>query len=68
MTKEYKTTEAQRAAIKRYRERNPEATKIIRYRGQARTFARHHATLEEMEELMDIFKKENPNAKNDQKA
>ena len=62
MAKEYKTTEAQRAAIKRYREKNPEATKKIRYRGQARTFARHHATREEMEELMEIFENENPNA------
>lgn len=63
MTKEYKTSEAQRAAIKRYQKRNPHQTRLTSYRTTARTFVRHHATKEEMEELIEIFKKENPNAK-----
>lgn len=63
MTKELKTSPAQRAAVERYKKRNPEKTRITSYRGAARTFVRHHATQEEMKELMEIFKKENPNAK-----
>lgn len=63
MTKEYKTTKAQRAAIKRYQKRNPEQTRVTSYRTTARTFVRHHATKEEMKELNEIFEQENPNAK-----
>lgn len=56
-----KTTEAQRRAFANYRERNPEATKYLRYRTTARTFVRHHAKEEDMKELIEIFKNENPN-------
>ena len=62
MTKELKTSSAQRAAVERYRRRNPEQTRITSYRTTARLFVRRHATIEEMEELNEIFKKENPNA------
>lgn len=58
-----KTTEAQLRASANYRERNPEATKYLRYRTTARTFVRHHAKQEDIDELLDIFKKENPNGK-----
>ena len=58
-----KTTEAQRRAFANYRERNPEATKYLRYRTTARTFARHHAKQEDIDELIEIFKRENPNGK-----
>lgn len=56
-----KTTEAQRRASKKYKERNPEQTKINRYRSNARTFARHYAKHEDIDELIEIFEKENPN-------
>ena len=59
----YKTSEAQRRAVKRYKKRNPERTRITRYRTNARTFARHYATKEDMENLMEVFKKENKNYK-----
>lgn len=62
MTKEYKTSPAQRAAVERYQKKNPELRRLSSYRTTARTFVRHHATREEMEELMEIFEKENPNA------
>ena len=62
MTK-LKTTEAQRRASKAYKKRNPEQTKVNRYRSNARTFVRYHATQEDINELIDIFKKENPNGK-----
>lgn len=62
MTKELKTSPAQRAAVERYKKRNPDKTRITSYRETARMFVRHHATREEMEELMKIFEKENPNA------
>lgn len=55
-----KTTEAQRRASKKYKERNPEQTKINRYRSNAKTFVRHHATADDIDELIEIFKKENP--------
>lgn len=61
--KELKTSPAQRAAVERYQKRNPEQRRITSYRTTARTFVRHHATKEEMEELNKIFEKENPNAK-----
>ena len=62
MTK-LKTTEAQRRASKNYKKRNPEQTRINRYRSNARTFVRHHATKDDMENLMEVFKKENKNYK-----
>lgn len=62
MTK-LKTTEAQLRASANYRERNPEATKYLRYRTTARTFVRHHATKDDIDELMEIFERENPNGK-----
>lgn len=58
-----KTTEAQRRASKTYKERNPEQTKINRYRSNARTFVRHHATEDDIDDLLEIFKRENPNGK-----
>jgi len=58
-----KTTEAQRRASKNYKERNPEQTKVNRYRSTARTFVRHHATENDIKDLMEIYKKENPNGK-----
>ncbi len=58
-----KTTEAQRRASKNYKERNPEQTKINRYRANARTFVRHHATKDDIDDLIDIFERENPNGK-----
>lgn len=59
----YKTSEAQRRASKKYRKKNPERTKITSYRTTARTFVRHYATKEDMENLMEVFKKENKNYK-----
>ena len=56
-----KTTEAQRRASKKYKERNPEQTRINRYRSNAKTFVRYHAKEEDMKELLKIFKNENPN-------
>ena len=62
MTKN-KTTEAQKRASRSYEERNPEKTKIDRYKRNARTFFRHYAKHEDIDELIDIFERENPNFK-----
>lgn len=63
--KELKTSEAQRRATRNWEQNNPEAKRYLRARSNARTFARKYAnTLEEVEELVEIFKKENPNYKN----
>lgn len=58
-----KTTEAQRRASKNYKKRNPEQTRINRYRSNAKTFVRHHAKQEDIDELIEIFERENPNGK-----
>lgn len=61
---EYKTSESQRRANKAYRERNKERVKAQGMRSSAKTFARHHArNIEEVLELVEIFKRENPNYK-----
>lgn len=60
MTKK-KTSEAQARANKRWRKDNKEAHRIASYRSTARTFVRHYATEDEMEELQKIFEKENKN-------
>lgn len=56
-----KTSDAQMRAIKKWREDNKEAHRIASYRSTARTFARHYATADDMEELQEIFEKENDN-------
>ncbi|MEJ8785401.1 hypothetical protein [Peptoniphilus sp. HCN-40583] len=60
MTKR-KTSDAQIRAIKKWRDDNKEAHRIASYRSTARTFVRHYATEEDMEELREIFEKENEN-------
>ena len=60
MTKN-KTSEAQKRASRAYEERNPEKTKIDRYKRNARTFFRHYATRDDIDELIDIYEKENSN-------
>ena len=62
--KELKTSEAQRRAIENWAKKNPDAKRYHRNKSNARTFARKYAkTLEEVEELVKIFKEENPNYK-----
>ena len=56
-----KTSAAQIRANRNWERRNPERTRYIRYRGNARTFVRHHATEEDIDELIQIFHEENPN-------
>ena len=63
--KDLKTSEAQRRAIDNWAKKNPDARRYHRNKSNARTFARKYAkTLEEVEELVEIFKNENPNYKN----
>ena len=52
-----KTPKSQRSAVKAYEQRNPEKMKYLKYRTTARTFVRHYATKEDIEELIEIFKK-----------
>ena len=57
---ENKTSNAQRRATKKWEQNNPEAKRYLRVRSNARTFARKYAkSLEEVEELVEIFKNEN---------
>ena len=62
MTKK-KTSEAQRRAIKKWEEKNPERKRYLRYRTTARTFVRHWATDADIADLLEIYKNENPNSK-----
>ena len=56
-----KTSAAQIRASRNWERRNPERTRYIRYKNSARTFIRHHATEEDIDELIQIFHEENPN-------
>ena len=59
---ENKTSNAQIKASRRWEEKNYDRKRYIRYRSNARTFVRHWANDEDIEELLEIYKKENPNA------
>ncbi|WP_311482534.1 hypothetical protein [uncultured Anaerococcus sp.] len=58
-----KVSKAQRRATKNWEESNPERKRYLRYRSNARTFARHWAVDEDIDELLEIYKNENPNAR-----
>lgn len=57
-----KVSKAQRRATKNWEESNPERKRYLRYRSNARTFARHWAKKEDIQELIEIFNNENKNA------
>ena len=59
---EGKASEAQRRATKKWEKNNPEQKRYLRYRSNARTFVRHWAVDADLQELIDIYKEENPNA------
>ena len=61
-----KVSEAQRRATKKREEQNPEQKRYLRYRSNARTFVRHWAVDEDVEELLEIYKRENPNSKREE--
>lgn len=60
---ENKTTSAQRKARSRWKKNNKGKNRLSSYRSTARTFVRHYADDEDIEELLGIYKKENPNSK-----
>lgn len=60
---EKKTSEAQLRANKAYYERNKDRARYVKARTSARSFVRLYATKEDMDELLEIFKNENPNSK-----
>ena len=62
---EKKTSDAQIKASRRWEEKNPDRKRYIRYRSNARTFVRHWADKEDLQELMEIFENENENSKKD---
>lgn len=47
-------------AINRWRKKNRERSRYLSYRSTARTFVRHYATPEDVEELKEIYLTENP--------
>ena len=49
------TSEAQKRANKKYREKNKEKEKIGSYRRTARLFIKTYATIEELEEFKEII-------------
>ena len=56
---EGKASEAQRRATKKWEEQNPKQKRYLRYRSNARTFVRHWADDEDIEELLEIYENEN---------
>ena len=61
--KESKTSDAQARASRKWEENNKEYARKKSYFRTAKTYARKHATRDEMEELMEIFENENENSK-----
>lgn len=51
-----KTSEAQRKADKRWREKNREHANYLKNRTSARCFIRNRATLEDIEELKELLR------------
>ena len=51
-----KTSEAQRKADKRWREKNREHANYLKNRTSARCFIRNKATLEDIEELKELLR------------
>lgn len=60
---ENRTSEAQVKASRKWEENNKEYARKKSYFRTAKTYARNHATREEMKELMEIFENENKNAR-----
>jgi hypothetical protein len=57
---EYKTSEAQRAAAKRYKEKNRDKIRIQDYKSKGLNFIRNNADLDDLEEFKEAIKeKEN---------
>ncbi|AVM43017.1 hypothetical protein [Fastidiosipila sanguinis] len=56
MSKEKKTSDAQVRASRNWDKNNPEKARHSRYKSAAKTFIRHHATEEEMQELEELIK------------
>ena len=61
-----KTSKAQIRASRNWEENNKEYARKKSYFRTAKTYARKHATRDEMEELMEIFENENKNAKKEE--
>lgn len=55
-------TEAQKRANKKYDQKNPEQRRIRTDRSAAKRFVKNYATREDLQELIDLFNSENPNA------
>ncbi|MBL7575768.1 hypothetical protein I6I92_08085 [Peptoniphilus asaccharolyticus] len=53
--KEYKTTEAQREASRRYKKKNRERLKIQTYFSNAKLFINEHANVENLKELQNLI-------------
>lgn len=60
------TSRAQLDATRRWEERNRLHVRKKNYQRSARLFARTYADKDDMEELNELFKKENPNAAEDE--
>ena len=58
---ENKTSDAQMKAVRNWEKNNPEKVKYMRYKSSAKTFARYWADDEDMKEVLEVYKKENPN-------
>lgn len=50
-----KTSDAQIRATRRWEAKNPEKARVSRYKSSAKTFIRHHATVEDLHELIEMI-------------
>lgn len=58
---ENKTSDAQIRAVRNWEKNNADKVKYMRYKSFAKTFARYWADDEDMKEVFEVYKKENPN-------
>lgn len=47
-------TQAQIKAVRRYAKRHPEKNRLYQYRSNSRTFIRHYASIDDLDELIKL--------------
>lgn len=56
-------TQAQMRATRRYAKRHPEKNRLYQYRSNARTFIKHYASLEDLDNLIALAQEQKENIK-----
>lgn len=65
--KDFTTTEAERAAKKKWQDKNKEKAKSYTYKSNAKNFILKHASIEELDFLLELIKERREELKNNEK-